>query len=85
MASGTPMIGYKLEGMPSEYYNHMYFPDDLSIEALAKCINIVLNKSGKELEDKGNEAMRFVLTHKSSQVQVKRIIDFLEKNTNDET
>lgn len=84
MTSGTPMIGYKLEGIPSDYFNHMYIPEDLSIEALARCINSTLNKSNLELKEKAEAAMRFVLAQKSSQVQVKRIIDFLEDKTDNE-
>jgi hypothetical protein len=57
----------------------MYIPNDLSVDALSRCINSALSRNHIELEEKAEEARRFVLTKKSSQVQVKRIIDFLER------
>lgn len=77
MTSGTPMIGYRLEGMPSEYYDHMYTPTDLSIDALAACIQKTLSLPFDELKQKANEAARFIEKNKSSKKQVERILEFL--------
>lgn len=77
MASMTPMIGYHLEGMPEEYYEHMYTPKDLSVEALAECINETLSLPFETLQAKAIAAAEFIAENKTSKAQVQRIIDFL--------
>lgn len=79
MTSGTPMIGYHLEGIPKEYYEFMYSPKDLSIESLAECIQGTLLLSSETLHKKAMEAYQFVNGKKNSKEQVKRIVNFLNK------
>ena len=38
LSSGTPMIGYKLDGIPSEYYDYFYTIDDSSEKSLRNTI-----------------------------------------------
>lgn len=78
MASGTPMIGYQLEGMPKEYYQYYYSPEDCSNETMTNLINEVLSKSQEELSEKGKVAKMFVTKNKSAKVQAYKIIDFLK-------
>ena len=78
MTSGTPMIGYKLEGIPEEYYDNMYTIEDNKIETLAKCIDEVLSLSQTDLNEKARKAFEFIKNNKTSQMQVRKIIDFLE-------
>ena len=77
MTSGTPMIGYHLEGIPEEYYQYMYTPVDLSQEALTDCINSTLSLSLETLHNQGKMALNFVSMYKNSEAQVRRVIDFL--------
>lgn len=79
MASGTPMIGYRLEGIPEEYYQYMYTIDGLGNEDLAKSITEVLEKPQEELDAKAKAAMTFIANNKTAEKQVKRIISFLTK------
>lgn len=78
MSSGTPMIGYKLEGIPDEYYNYMYLVEDMNVNSLSNTIKCVFQKSPNELENKGREAYSFILSKKNPHSQVKKILDFLE-------
>ncbi len=78
MISGTPMIGYKLEGVPDEYFNYMYIPVNYTVEALAKCVNESLSKPQEELDAFAEKAKKFVLSKKNNIAQVKRIIEFIE-------
>lgn len=78
MASATPMIGYRLEGMPQEYYQHMYTPRDLSVEALCETIERVLTLPKKEMEAFGEKARRFILENKTAGQQVAKIIEFIK-------
>lgn len=77
MSSGTPMIGYRLEGIPEEYFEHMIVPDSLTEEALTKTIEHWLSSEDDVLNAKGSEAMNFILSGKTAGAQVRKIIDFL--------
>ena len=78
LLSGTPMIGYKLEGIPNEYYEHFYSPVDLSIEALADTIETVLNSSSKELMQKAIKAQNYIIQNKTSTKQIERVLSFID-------
>ncbi len=77
MTSLTPMIGYHLEGIPNEYYEHMYTPRDLSVKSLTDCINETLSLPLEILRDKAEKAAGFISDKKNAKTQVKRIIEFL--------
>ena len=77
MSSLTPMIGYHLEGIPKEYYPFMYTPKDLTEESLTECINDTLSLPLDVLQQKANNAFRFVAHNKNSIEQVRRMIEFL--------
>lgn len=78
MSSRTPMIGYKLEGIPSEYYNYYYTIDDLSEEGLIKKLEYILALPLSDLNAKAELAFNFVMTNKTAKVQVKKVIDFIQ-------
>lgn len=77
LASGTPVIGYFLTGMPAEYKEHLFIPKNLTMESLANEIDVVLSLPDNILKDKADRARTFVLEKKTSKNQVKRILSFL--------
>lgn len=77
LASGTPMLGYKLEGIPTEYYQYYYTIDDLSVEGLAEKIKEILSLSQTELMEKAELASSFILENKTAEKQMGRVLDFL--------
>ncbi len=79
MTSGTPMIGYRLEGIPEEYYEHMYIPKDLSQDALAECINKTLTLPNEVLQQKATVAADFIAEFKNPKAQVGKMIEYLSK------
>lgn len=79
MSSGTPLIGYKLPGIPSEYYNHYYAIDNEDNKELARVLNEVLNMPQEELNSKAKDAFDFIVNNKTSLHQIKRLLDFLKK------
>ena len=79
LSSGTPMIGYKLEGIPSEYYPYYYTVEDLTSDGLAEVITNVLTKPSEELEAKAKKAFDFIASNKTAEIQAAKIIDFLSK------
>ena len=77
MSSGTPMIGYRLEGIPDEYFDFMVVPDDLSVEALTMAIEHELSMPEDCLSEKGEKAKKFIIENKSAKAQVSKIINFM--------
>jgi len=77
LSSGTPVISYRLDGIPFEYYKYMYTVEDNSIETLKTTIENVLNKTQNELNIFGDRARKFVIENKNSIIQTKKIIDML--------
>lgn len=77
LLSGTPMIGYRLDGIPHEYFEYFYNIEDLSEGALIKTIQTVASIPCEELRQKGISAYNFIMSQKTSHCQVKKILDFL--------
>lgn len=79
LASGTPVIGYMLPGIPEEYREHLYVPDEASVKGLSDKIAEVLQLDSIMLTEHAVQAQDFILQNKTAEKQVKRIIEFLEK------
>lgn len=77
LSSGTPMIGYYLEGIPDDYHPFIYSPKDMSVESMTDEIEEMLSMSDEELMQKGRMAYDFIKNNKTSKSQVARIIDFV--------
>lgn len=80
MASGKPVVMYRLDGIPEEYDRYLFYvspgdPAKMLLEAITK----VVDNYG-EAETRGREARRFVLENKNAAVQAERIIDFIRSN-----
>lgn len=78
LTSGTPMIGYRLCGIPDEYYEYFYIPEDDSIESLARLISTTLNKPQEELDARAAASWRFIVNNKNAKMQVNKIITHFE-------
>lgn len=77
MSSGTPVLSYKLDGIPDEYFRYMYVINEEE-NGLYEALKSVLSKTEKELKEKGLSAKDFVLTKKNRNSQTKKIINMLE-------
>ncbi len=73
LSSGTPMIGYKLSGMPREYVDHFYCisPNEGGMKA---CMQKVMSLSEEERAKKGKEAFLFVTEQKGAVKQCEKIV-----------
>ena len=77
LASGTPVVAYKLDGIPDEYDQYInYVPND-SADALATTIMRIMSLNKEEREFIGNKSKRFVKYHKNSEVQCRKILEFI--------
>lgn len=79
LASGTPMLGYKLEGIPEEYFDYFFTMDELSTKSLASKIEYVLKLPVDELKEMGEKSKQFIFNMKNAKVQVGRIIKFIQQ------
>ena len=78
MASGTPVLMSRLECLPKEYLEHIYFFEDESVEGMRNAIEKICSKPQEELYQFGKEASKFIFEEKTPTMQVKHIIDFIK-------
>ena len=77
MATGVPVVMFRLEGIPEEYNNYIFFAENETPEAFANKINEVLHLDSGIIEAIGKKAKEYVICNKNCHVQGKRIIDFI--------
>lgn len=82
MASGTPLLTTKVDGMPEEYYDYFYFFDEESTEGIKSSLEKIVNFSDKQLRDKGISARAFAVKNKSYQYMTSTIVSFLGDSIN---
>lgn len=77
MASGTPMVGYRLPGIPDEYFGYIYevSPDDHGLE---DCLKKVMLLSEQERNEFGLSAKHFIQTEKNAAKQCAKIMKLIE-------
>lgn len=78
LSSGTPMLGYKLEGIPAEYYDYFYMVDDLTTQGLADKLQDVLNLSDEERHLMAEKARHFICQSKTAEYQMRKLLSFLK-------
>jgi hypothetical protein len=79
MASGTPVLMNKLEGLPEEYWNFVVFFDGETPLQYAKKIDEMLSKSKEELSEFGKKAADFLRKEKNSSYVMKTVLEFITK------
>ena len=84
MSSGTPVLTTKVEGMPAEYDNYLFYIDDYSIDGLKCKIEDIINLDDNVKDRVGIEAYNFIQNIKSPKKQAEKILNFInsieEKN-----
>lgn len=78
LSSGTPVVAYKLDGIPAEYDRYIQYVEDDSIETLMNKLIGVCELAEKERKEMGRRGRLFVLSEKNSDVQTKKIIELIE-------
>lgn len=74
LAAGKPVIMHKLDGIPDEYDEYLYYINGPSPEDLKNAITKACSKTDDELAFFGAKASRWVLKEKSPAGQAKKII-----------
>lgn len=79
LASGVPVVAYKLDGIPDEYDRYIRYVPDNGPEALAHTIKEVCDMPEDERHSMGEQAKDFVTKEKNYIKQGRRILDFINK------
>ena len=79
MASGTPVVMYRLSGMPEEYLEYLFIPNEETVQSLKETLEKVMNMDYKTLESFGKAAASFVINNKNILVQGTRIKALIDK------
>ena len=77
MATGRPVLMYKLGGIPDEYDGKYISPERGGVEGLSESLERVAGMSDEDLEEIGRDAKKFVLEEKSPSKQAARIINLI--------
>lgn len=78
LSSGTPVVAYKLDGIPAEYDRYIQYVEDDSIETLMNKLIGVCELAEEERKEMGRRGRLFVLSEKNRDVQTKKIIELIE-------
>lgn len=76
LASGTPVLMYKLDGIPPEYDAYLNYADGESAADLAAAMAAMLRQAPF---GRAQEARAFILREKNAAVQAGRILSFLRE------
>lgn len=79
MASNIPVLSFKLEGIPLEYYKHLVIVENETEESLISAITNVFNMNDESRKKIGQKAREFILATKTKEHQCKRIYKFVDK------
>ncbi len=76
MVSGTPVLSSRLEGIPEEYENYIFYFDENTAASLGGQMRRILDLSPEELARTGQAAKDFALEQKNNVAQAAKIIAF---------
>ena len=76
MLSGTPMLGYKLSGIPEEYYDNMFVIQD-SENGMEEALRKAMDLPETERIKMGEKAKHFVVNEKNPEKQCKKILELI--------
>lgn len=73
LASGTPVLMYRLDGIPEEYDRYLHYVPGNRVEDLTAAMARVLGEDPALLEEKSRAGQAFILERKNARVQAERI------------
>ena len=82
MSSGTPMMAYKLDGIPDEYDEYYYLIEDKE-NGLEDAFERVMSQKPETLAEDGRKAAVFISENKNALAQCSRIVTMLREIVNE--
>ena len=80
MSSGTPVLMYKLDGIPDEYYDKVFLVDNY--DDLSSAIVELSTVDENNMIEIAKKAENFVINDKNPFKQTKKIMDLIRKISN---
>jgi len=77
MLSGRPVLMFRLDGIPREYDEYLYYFDDWPKSSMAEVITEICEAMPGKPDELGEKAKRYVLENKSPEKQSKKILDMV--------
>lgn len=77
MTSGTPMIGYRLPGIPKEYFKYMYTFNEFSAKGVAVGLKLFHEENKNKHIEMGTNAKTFITKNKNNVIMAKKILDMI--------
>lgn len=82
MATAIPVLTFKLEGIPEEYYRYLVVIDNESVKTIKASIEKVLSMKEAERVAFGEKAKKFVMDNKTIVQQSERIYEWINRREN---
>ena len=79
MATGVPVLSFRLKGIPKEYYQYLIVVNNENVDDLKSALVKSLGET-ETLSYIGKRAKSFILNEKNSVAQAKRIIEYVESS-----
>ena len=79
MLSACPVLSFRVKGIADEYFDYIKEMENVSPECVSQAIISTLRMSKEERDTLGRNAREFVLKNKNNTVQVKKMLDFVNK------
>jgi glycosyltransferase involved in cell wall biosynthesis len=80
MATGIPVLSFKLEGIPTDYYEHLVVVENETVDSLMSAINSAFEMDNVTRNKLGQKAREFILAEKNLKVQCSRVWKFVMKD-----
>ncbi|MBC8532359.1 glycosyltransferase [Gehongia tenuis] len=82
LASGKPVIGYRLDGFPEEYGDYIHYVPDNTVEALRAKIVEICSLNVQTRQNIGSISRKFILEQKTPKAQCGKIVKMLGAENN---
>ena len=79
LASGVPLVAYKLDGIPDEYDEYITYVADNTATTFAKTLVDVCEMPYEQRQCIGERAKKFILERKNKKAQTKKILDLIQE------
>jgi len=77
MYSGTPVLMFRLPGVPAEYDEYLYYAEEETAASIARAVDMLLEEDPVVLRERGEKAKAFIIRNKNNAEQARRVIEFL--------
>lgn len=78
MVTGVPVLSFKLEGIPEEYYKYIFVIQDETEKSIISAIDKAFNMDEVSRREMGIKAKNFILENKSIAKQSQKILDWIK-------